>query len=207
MKFLSLFGAGFMALAFIMPMSKNSTGVVSIQEKRWNSSTVNTSKQSDVRWIARKIERNQTRYESLEKSTGVKWQIIACLHNMECGLRFDEHLHNGDPLTRRTWQVPSGRPKTGNPPFTFEESAIDALKYDKMDKVNWNNLTSSLDALEGYNGVGYKKYHPTVPTPYLWSGTDIYKSGKYIQDGKWSSTAVSEQIGICSILKELNFHW
>ena len=195
------------AMAGLSSIPKPAPSNASIQEQRWNSATVRVDKQSEVRWTARKIERSKDRYEAIERSTGVKWFIIATLHNMECGLRFDQHLHNGDPLTRRTWQVPAGRPKTGNPPFTFEESAIDALRYDKMDNVSWNDLTKSLDALEGYNGVGYKKYHPDVPTPYLWSGTTVYTRGKYVQDGKWSSTSVSSQIGIVPILKELRVGW
>lgn len=178
-----------------------------IQEKRWAEAKVRTSSQSSVRMIAREIERNKVRYQSLEKETGVSWWAIAALHNMECSLSFKKHLHNGNPLTARTTWVPKGRPKTGKPPFSWEYSAKDALIYDKMHKVNWKSLPASLDAFEGYNGWGYRKYHPSVPTPYLWSGTTVYSKGKYVADGKWSSSAVSKQIGICAILKELGIKW
>lgn len=171
------------------------------QQELWDKAVVNTSKQSEVRWTARKIERNRDRYIEVEKISGVKWEIIAVLHNMECGLRFDQHLHNGDPLTARTWQVPKGRPTTGKPPFTFTVSAVDALRYDKMDKVNWKDLTTSLNALEGYNGWGYRKHG--IPSQYLWSATSVAKPGKFIRDNVWSSTAVSSQIGVVPILKEL----
>ena len=182
---------------------RDTTQHISLQENRWNAAKVRTSKQSEVRWTARQMERGKSRYDEISKSTGVPWWAIASLHNMECSLNFGQHLHNGDSLTRRTWQVPAGRPKTGKPPFTFFESAVDALIYDKMDKVRWNSLDASLDAFEGYNGWGYRKYHPDTPTPYLWSGTTVYISGKYTQDGKWSSSAISSQIGICAMLKEL----
>ena len=175
----------------------------SIQEERWNKAIVRVSKQSEVRWIARQIGRHKDRYDGIAKKTGVAWWAIASIHNMECGLNFGQHLHNGDSLTRRTWQVPAGRPKTGNPPFTFEFSAEDALYYDKMNLVDWTSIEKSLDAFEGYNGWGYRKYHSETPTPYLWSATNVYSQGKYTQDGKWSSSSVSSQIGICSILKEL----
>lgn len=180
-----------------------------LQEQRWKDAKVRTSKQSEVRWITRQIDRNKSRYESIGKKVGVPYYVVAVLHNMECSLNFGKHLHNGDSLSKRTWQVPAGRPKSGTPPFSFEESAIDALKYDKMDKVNWNSLNDSLNAFEGYNGWGYMKYHKNVPTPYLWSYTSLYNppSGKYVKDGKWSSTAVSKQIGVCAILKELNVSW
>ena len=180
---------------------------LTLQEQRWKDATVRTSKQSTVRWTTKQIERNKSRYKNLEKDTGVAWWAIAVLHNMECSLSFNKHLHNGNPLTKRTYWVPKGRPKNGNPPFSFEESAKDALYYDNMHKVDWKDLTKSLDAFEGYNGWGYRKYHKDVPTPYLWSFTTIYTKGKYVSDGKWSSTAVSKQVGVCAILKELGVSW
>ena len=194
-----------LAMAGLASIPKVTPTTLSIQEQRWNSAVVRVEKQSEVRWTVKKIERSKDRYEALEKVTGVKWFIIASLHNMECGLRFDEHLHNGDSLTKRTWQVPAGRPKTGSPPFTFEESAIDALRFDKMDKVNWTTVTTSLDALEGYNGLGYKKRR--IPTPYLWAGTNVEKSGRYVRDGVWDANARSNQIGIVPVLKELRVNW
>jgi microcystin-dependent protein len=54
--------------------------------------------------------------------------VIGIIHAMECS-KFPEcsqHLHNGDPLYRRTRLVPAGRPAKGTAPFSFEESAIDA---------------------------------------------------------------------------------
>jgi lysozyme family protein len=41
-----------------------------------------------------------------------------------------------------------------------------------------------LHRLEGFNGYGYRKFHPNVPSPYLWSGSNHYTRGKYIADGK-----------------------
>ena len=67
------------------------------------------------------------RYDQVANATGVPWYVIGIIHEMEGGLNFTTHLHNGDPLTRRTVQVPAGRPPTGMPPFQWEESAIDAL--------------------------------------------------------------------------------
>jgi hypothetical protein len=47
---------------------------------------------------------------------------------MEAGFQIDTHLHNGDPLTRRTVHVPNGQPVVWNPPNDWESSAKDALK-------------------------------------------------------------------------------
>ena len=69
----------------------------------------------------------RARYASVSAQTGVPWWVIGLIHMMEAGQSFRCHLHNGDPLTARTVQVPAGRPKTGQPPFIWEESAADAL--------------------------------------------------------------------------------
>jgi lysozyme family protein len=42
---------------------------------------------------------------------------------MESNLKFQTHLHNCDPLTRRTRQVPAGRRAVGEPPFDWDVSA------------------------------------------------------------------------------------
>ena len=31
----------------------------------------------------------------------VPWWFVAVVHCMECSMRFDQHLHNGDPLSGR----------------------------------------------------------------------------------------------------------
>ena len=57
---------------------------------------------------------------------------------------------------------------------------------------------------ERYNGTGHLRFHPDVPTPYLWAAIDTVETpGKYIADGKWSATAKSSQIGIAAILLTL----
>ncbi len=115
---------------------------------------------------------------------------------------FDGHLHNGDPLTARTVQVPKGRPIAGTPPFTFLASAIDALKYKKFDTLTSWDLPQLLYRFEKYNGFGYRDHHQ-IHSPYLWSGSNHYTKGKYVADGRYSPTAVSKQIGAAVILRRL----
>ena len=91
----------------------------------------------------------------------------------------------------------------GAPPFTWAESAIDALAYDQLEKVNWDSLGDMLYACERYNGTGYLIYHPGTPSPYLWAGTGGEWMGKYVKDGRFDSTAYSDQIGVVAILKTL----
>lgn len=132
---------------------------------------------------------------------GIPWFFIGCIHSLECSLNFSEHLHNGDPLTQKTVHVPIGRPVTGNPPFKFEDSAVDALRLRHLDAWKDWTVEGQLWQLEGYNGYGYRQYHPTVLSPYLWSMTNHYSKGKYTADGHFDPDAVSAQLGIAAILK------
>jgi len=153
--------------------------------------------------VIRRIMLNEKRYKNVDKSTSVPWYVIAGLHNMESGGSFRHHLHEGSPLSRRTRWVPKGRPKTGYPPFTWEYSAKDALNYDSMGDKRWAYLFDTLWAVECYNGTGYWKYHKSTPTQYIYSKTTEERPGKYVSDGKWSSTARSKQIGIGAIWKRM----
>jgi len=156
----------------------------------------------EVKSEATQIQRNRSRYEAVAaKLPTIPWWAIGVLHSMECGLSFKQHLHNGDPLSARTVQVPKGRPVTGKPPFTWEVSAVDALVYDKLDKVTDWSPGNALVAFENYNGTGYRRRG--VPSPYLWSFTDQYSKGKYVADGRYDPAAVSKQVGCAALMKIL----
>ena len=145
---------------------------------------------------------NRSRYEAIEKATGVPWYVVGIIHNMEASFSFSKHFHNGDPLTDRTIQVPAGRPKKGNPPFTWEESTIDALEYDKFTgRTDWH-LARILFSLERYNGFGYRKKYGGQ-SPYLWSCSSKFLSGRYVNDGVFDPNAESKQCGAGIFLKSL----
>lgn len=174
-----------------------------LQEARWRTAAVRASHQPRADVIASRIIAYRHRYETVADRTGVPWWVIGGLHNMEADGSFTKHLHEGSPLSGRTRWVPKGRPVAGKPPFPWEISAVDALKYDRLDQVNWRSIDATLYACERYNGTGYLRFHPSVPTPYLWAGTNLYTRGKYVADGKWSPTAISAQTGIAAIWKRL----
>jgi len=150
-----------------------------------------------------KLKANKNRYLGVSIPLGIPWGFIAVIHNMESGLNFTKHLHNGDPLTARTKQVPAGRPLKGNPPFTWEESAMDALSMKGLGAGTDWSLAGTLYQLENYNGWGYRLYHAHVKSPYLWSFSNHYNSGKYVADGTWSDTAVSKQCGAAVLLRRM----
>ena len=150
---------------------------------------------------ARRIAAVRARYEPVAAETRVPWFVIGMLHLRESDLDFTTHLHNGDSLKHRTVQVPAGRPVYGDPPYSWEESAIDALRYDRLDRVGaWSLEVIALKG-EGYNGFGPRNHGRK--SGYLWAGSSIYDGGKYVADGKWDPTARDKQLGIMTVLRRL----
>jgi lysozyme family protein len=149
------------------------------------------------------IAANRARYEAAGTPLGIPWYFVGAIHNMESSLSFTRHLHNGDPLTRRTVHVPKGRPAAGQPPFTWEQSAADALTLEGLNEVTDWTLAGTLYQMEKYNGFGYRTLHPEVLSPYLWSATNHYSKGKYVTDGTFDPDAVSRQSGAAAILRRM----
>lgn len=177
-------------------------------EALWASMELKPSMAKSVEFYAAKIVAGRTRYEAVAEKTGVPWYVIGLIHMMETGGEFSRHLHNGDPLTKKTVNVPKGRP-SGKGPWTWEESAVDAIVYDKLDKVTEWSLPRIAYCLESFNGWGYRKYHPEVANPYLWSGCTHYARGKYVEDPpgsktRWVADLESKQAGAMPILRRLS---
>ena len=150
-----------------------------------------------------RIVQNQARYQSVASQLSIPWYFVGTIHSLEASLNFNSHLHNGDPLTQRTVHVPAGRPSAGNPPFTWEASALDALTLDGLDQVTDWTTPGTLYQMEKYNGFGYRTKHPEVLTPYLWSMSNHYTEGKFTADGLFDPDAVSTQIGGAVILRRM----
>ncbi len=167
----------------------------------FDSCAIHEHRLEEIEMIVKKIEVNMASYNMIEAATDVPWFVVAVLHNMESGLNFNAHMHNGDPLNARTVQVPKGRPIEGIPPFTFTESAIDAMKHKKFHTHTSWLIPEILYRIELYNGFGYRKHK--IFSPYLWSGSNHYTKGKYVADGAFSPTAVSKQIGAIVLLRRM----
>ena len=172
-------------------------------ELLYESCLCRPARKATVNGLAKKIRANRQRYQKVGRAVGVPWYVVGIIHSLEAGDDFTRHLHNGDPLTSRTVHVPAGRPVRGKPPFTWEQSAIDALRGRGLGAWKDWSVTGTLYQLEGYNGFGYRDHHPTVPSPYLWSFSNHYTRGKYVADGRFSPTAVSQQVGAALLLKQL----
>ena len=161
--------------------------------------TTDSAKLKQLDYVCRVALTNESIYQLVSHAVNIPWPLIAAIHFRESDQSFKCHLHNGDPLTSRTSHVPAGRPVAGNPPFTWVESATDALKG-VWRPLTWD-LATGLEFLEKYNGTGYQKHG--VNTPYLWDFTDHYESGLYQADGTFSPTAQECRPGAVAILKTL----
>src|SRR5512139_468886 len=159
--------------------------------KRWRLATPTRDFKPD----AEKLLANKARYQEVTKRTGVPWFVIAAIHNRESSLRFDCNLANGQPLNIVTTLVPKGR----GPYKTWEDSAVDALP--RISVEGWT-LAGTLTFIERYNGVGYA--NRSLPSPYLWAGTSIYKSGKFVKDGVFDPRYVDQQLGCAGLIMALH---
>jgi lysozyme family protein len=161
------------------------------------------------RWANAKLTRNFTsaaralvaaeakqRYQAVSAKTGVPWCFVAVAHEREASQNWKTQLGQGDPLDRVSVHEPAGR----GPFRSWEEGAIDALAnchpYAARNK-DWS-IGGTLTMLEQYNGLGYASRG--APSPYLWSGTDQYRSGKYVRDGVYDPDAVDSQLGCAGLL-------
>lgn len=168
------------------------------------------------RWSAAKLTRgpefsrpaqkgvaNKSRYLSIAqraKMPDIGWVFIAVSHYRESSQDFSRNLGQGDPLDHKTIHVPAGRgPFLG--PTAFEDAAVDALvncSPHAARLTDWS-IGGMLTNLERYNGLGYFTQHNTS-SPYLWSGTDQYKIGKYVGDGVYDPTEVDKQLGCAGLI-------
>lgn len=155
----------------------------------------------DVSFAAQFILDHWSRYQAVALEMNMPPWVLGCIHARESSFSFERHLHNGDPLSARTVHVPLGRPVDGQPPFLWEESAADALSLRGWNKFQSWDVVSALVRMEAWNGLGYK--NKNLPSPYIWSFTNQYASGKFVADGKFDPKAIDGQPGCAAIMLQL----
>jgi len=138
----------------------------------------------------------KARYRTVSAKTGVPWPFIAVIHERECSQDWMGSLAQGDRWDRVSVHVPTGR----GPFQSWEDAAIDALNncapYAGRNQ-DWS-IGGLLTKLAEYNGLGYAGRG--APSPYLWAGTDQYRSGKYVRDGVYDPNVVDSQPGCAGLL-------
>lgn len=161
---------------------------------RWSSAR--PTRKAEAAKIALSLYKAKARYQAVERETGVPWPAIAVIHERESSQDWRASLAQGDPWNRVSVHVPPGR----GPFASWEAAAVDALvkcpPFLARHK-DWS-VAAALTALETYNGIGYAARG--VPSPYLWSGTDQYRAGKYVRDGIFDPGKVDPQLGCAALL-------
>ena len=167
-------------------------------EKKLNNLVVLEEYNFQAFAMAKKIVLNKGVYLKISESTGVPFEVVAAIHHMECSLDFSKGLHCGQPWNKKTTWVPKGRG-----PFTsFEEAAIDAMIYDKLNLVtDWSD-TNIAWILEKYNGLGYRRRG--LDSPYVWGGTNAHSNkGLYVKDGVFDENARIKRPGCMAIISRV----
>jgi lysozyme family protein len=150
----------------------------------------------------------RSRYKEVSALTAdpiIPWYVIGALHYREANLNFLGHLHNGDPLGRKTIQVPKGRPKGPWPPNPYDtraawrQSAVDALG--ELKSITSWKTEQMLYGFEKYNGFGFR-WHG-VPSAYVWNYSQFYTHGGFPHDNQWDDHYVSRQAGLAPLIKML----
>lgn len=165
----------------------------------WEKMEVNPGDYERTLKRARAIINDAGRYKIIEEATGVPWFVIAIIHYRESANDFAGVLHNGQKIIgtgKKTTIVPKGR----GPFATWEEAAIDAIRFQGLDEIEEWPVERIGYELEGYNGWGY---FGRINSPYLWAGSDLYTKGKYVRDGVFDPNHIDKQLGTMVVLAGL----
>lgn len=169
-------------------------------ENLWKRCELDAHRVTEIDGVLKRISENLERYWTVETATGVPWFVIAAAHYRESNLNFDGVLHNGEHIigtNRKTKLVPAGR----GPFATWEDAAVDAIRYKNLDRVDDWPASRCLYELERYNGWGYMG---KINSPYLWAGTNLStERGKYVRDHVFDANAPEKQLGCAALLKRM----
>ena len=171
--------------------------------ERFRSCVIDPGRIPAVDAIVAAMEADRFRYQRVGDGLGIPWFVVAILHYLESRRDFSVHLHNGDPLTARTFTEPAGRPLAGEPPFSWEASAVDALQQRLLHRWSDWSLEGVLFKLEAYHGWHYRLRQPAVASPYLWSFSNHYQRGKFVTTDIWNDNAVVDYCGGGVLLRRL----
>jgi len=149
---------------------------------------------------------NRQRYENVAEIVNIPASLIAAIHYRESSNNFKTYLHNGDPLGKRTVHEPKGIFFA-----KWEKAAVHAIRQkDSIRKdLGLTRHSTSMAAIaafaERYNGLGYKGRG--IFSPYVFSGTNLYKGGLFVADHKFNSKIKDRRPGILALMTKIGFHF
>lgn len=169
--------------------------LIALEASRWASVKITR----DYSSIAKQIIRGKDVYLQAQAATGVPWFMIGCWHIREASGNFMTQLAQGDPLNRASTHVPKGRGPFPN----WIAGAKDALINCPPKAASWHNWSAggSMAVSNLYNGTGYWLHN--IPSPYVWSGTNWQRPGKYTSDGHLDLNFVDTQPGVANLVLHL----
>jgi lysozyme family protein len=156
---------------------------------------------ADLKKFVANYEKNKEKYKTVAEKTDMPQHLIAALHWRESSGNFKTYLHQGDPLGKPAVHVPKNIPVF----YEWEDAAVHALNGKKSIKNKFGitkdttDLAPLLAFTEAYNGLGY--FNKNRISPYVYSGSDVYTSGKYVADGKYDPNAKDKQLGTFVLIK------
>lgn len=199
-------------LLFIFWITQWAYCVPQQQAARWKHGSIDPRHTIALDQLIVRYTRTQSTYLTIERMrpNGVPAPVCFGLLYRESNNDMTKSPAQGDPLTHKSRNVPRNRIPGVNPPYTFLQSAEDSyysMDLDHLQTRNWSEVGALFDAVENFNGGGYRARG--VTSPYVWNGVkgpkeyNYYIQGKYIADGQWSSTFVDKQLGVAAILMRM----
>lgn len=176
----------------------NIIALKAVNAHRWSQMHLKPGRMSEFHATALRLidPTAKSRYQTVSAIAKVPWFVIAVQHEREASQNWHTQLAQGDPLGHKSVHVPAGE----GPYETWEEGAIFALEHHYpwgIKPTDWS-IGGALTYLEGYNGPGYA--NRGRPSPYIWSGSDQYVSGKYVRDGVYDPHYIDLQLGCAPLL-------
>ena len=152
--------------------------------------------QKEAEVVAKRLLEHKDRFLAVQKGCGVPALWLMPTWERE-GPSFNAYFGNGDPLNHSTKDVPRGR----GPFESWEAGCVDALDLDHITACAEWTWPAACYHWELWNGFGPRMHGR--PTGYLWSGTDVYRGGKYVSDGVWSPRTWDHQLGTVVVAKAI----
>jgi len=181
--------------------------------KRWNAMKEKPSFKTAARKFASRAMVHKSTYEyisaEIKQRHGyhIPWWLIPLVHERECVRGVDNwncNIAQGSAFAEKSRIVPY------NGPFaSFVAAAIAALVEEApyaAKNINWSG-GGTMTIAEKYNGLKYARSGKA--SPYVWSGTDQYVSGKVLQDHgpieyyKNGKPVIDTQLGIAISLRAM----
>jgi len=165
---------------------------------------LSASQQNELRLFQENWVAHKARYQRVAAKTGVPAELIAAIHYRESSMDFGTYLHQGDKLGKKAVHVPKNIPIF----YEWEPAAVHALNMKKGLREGLGMTEDTTDEVamtsyaEAYNGLGYSQRG--VASPYVYAGTDQYKKGLYVSDGKYSKDAKDRRLGVLALTRGID---